>query len=463
MVAGAALALVAPLGLAAVAHAADATNLAVGTSATASSVTQNYVAGNAVDGDPASYWEGAGGQYPAHLTVDLGQEADVERVVVTLPPPAVWSPRTQTFSVLGRSDGESSFRTLKASAAYAFDPASGNRVEIPLDGEVDEVRLDFTANTGAGSGQVSELQVWGTPTGDPDPTDPTDPPGPTDTNYAQGRPAVASSTEWTYVAGNAVDGQVGSYWEGAGGQYPSTLDVALAAPTQVSSLRVRVNPDAAWGPRTQTFSVWGRSGTGAWQELKASEAYAFAPATGNLVTVPVTGTVTDVRLRFTGNTGAGNGQVAELEVYGAPAPNPNLTVTAVTASPASPTATTPLTLTATVRNTGERASAATTLDGKLGGGTAGSADVAALQPGATAQVEVAAGTRAAGVHGGRRRRPREHGGRAGRGRQRVHGVGAARGARGAGTGPRGRLGLLEPGQPRRRRGRVVLRAGAQPG
>ena len=132
--------------------------------------------------------------------------------------------------------------------------------------------------------------------------------------------------------------------------------------------------------------------------LKASAGYAFAPGAGNLVDVPVTGTATDVRLRFTANTGAGNGQVAELEVYGAPAPNPNLTVTAVTASPASPTATTPVTLTATVRNTGDRASSGTSLDARIGGTTAGSADVAALQPGASAQVQVAAGTRPAGEY-----------------------------------------------------------------
>ncbi len=318
VVAGAAVALVAPLGVVAVAHAADATNLALGKPIAASSVTQTYVAGNANDGNASSYWEGAGGQYPSHLTVDLGAEADVDRVVVTLPPPSVWSSRTQTFSVLGRSDGETAFRTLKASAAYGFDPASGNTVEIPLDAEVDEVRLAFTANTGAGNGQVSELQVWGTPTGGTDPTNPTDPTDPTGTNYAKSRPATASSTEWQFVAANAVDGSATTYWEGAGGQYPSTLDVALAAPTQLSSVRVRLNPDAAWGPRTQTFSVWGRTGTGAWQELKASAGYAFAPGSGNLVDVPVTGTATDVRLRFTGNTGAGNGQVAESSRSTAP-------------------------------------------------------------------------------------------------------------------------------------------------
>ncbi|MFD2794910.1 CARDB domain-containing protein [Promicromonospora vindobonensis] len=243
VVTGAAVALVVPLGVVAVAHAADATNLALGKPIAASSVTQAYVAGNANDGSTSSYWEGGGGQYPAHLTVDLGEPADVERVVVTLPPAAVWAARTQTFSVLGRSDGESSFRTLEASADYGFDPASGNQVEIPLDAEADEIRLAFSANTGAG-----------------------------------------------------------------------------------------------------------------------------------------------------------NGQVAELEVYGDPAPNPNLTVTAVATSPESPTATTPVTLTATVENTGDRASSGTALDAKVGGSTVGSADVAALQPGASAQVEVDAGTRPAGEY-----------------------------------------------------------------
>src|SRR5690606_18642740 len=121
----------------------------------------------------------------------------------------------------------------------------------------------------------------------------------------------------------------------------------------------------AWGQRTQTFSVLGRTGDGAWQELAPSAEHAFAPAGGNVVDVPVAGTATDVRLRFTGNTGAGNGQVAELEVYGAPAPGPNLTVTAVGTTPAAPTATTPVTLTATVENTGDRASAATTLDARI--------------------------------------------------------------------------------------------------
>ncbi|KZM34367.1 CARDB domain-containing protein [Oerskovia enterophila] len=397
-----AIALVVPLGAAAVAQAAPPapTNLAVGKPVAASSVTQSYAASNANDDSTSTYWEGAGGQYPSHLTVSLGKDADLDRVVVKLPPPSAWSSRNQTFSLLGRAEGATTFTTLKASAAYAFDPATGNSVAIPVSAEVADVRLAFTGNTGAANAQVAELQVWGTSDGSGEPTpEPTETPtDPTGTNHAKSRPAVASSTEWQFAAGNAVDGQPSTYWEGAGGQYPSTLDVQLASPTEVSTVTVRLNPDAAWGPRTQTFSVWGRSGTGSWQQLKASAAYAFAPSTGSTRSITVAGSVTDVRLQFTANTGAGNGQVAELEVYGTPAANPNLTVTAVGATPAAPDATTPVALTATVRNTGDRASAATTLDVTANGQKVGSAAVGALQPGASTQVTVAIGARPAGQY-----------------------------------------------------------------
>ena len=76
-----------------------------------------------------------------------------------------------------------------------------------------------------------------------------------------------------------------------------------------------------------------------------------------MVTVPVSATTADVRLRFNSNTGAPSGQVAEFEVCGTPAPNPDLTVSNVTWSPASPIETNTITLSATVNNIGDSASA----------------------------------------------------------------------------------------------------------
>lgn len=397
VVAVATAALVAPLGLALVAQGAAAApvNLAAGRPATASSTTDVYGAGNVTDGNQATYWESTNNQLPQWVQVDLGAAATVTDLALKLPTSG-WGARTQTITVQGSTTG-STFTTLKAQAAYTFAPASGNTVTVDVtDTSVRFVRLSISANTGWPAGQLSELEVYGTAGPTPTPTTPTTPP--TGQNLAANRPIVASSTEWTYVAGNAVDGSLSTYWEGAGGQYPSNLTVSLASASQVSGVVVKLNPDAAWGNRTQTFEVQGRTGTGAFTTLAPSAARAFSPSTGNTVTVPVSGTASDVRLVFTGNTGAGNGQVAELQVLGTPAPNPDLTVTGVTSSPASPTESTAVTLSATVRNAGTAASAATSVTFQVDGQTAATASVGAIAAGATATVTASIGARAAGSY-----------------------------------------------------------------
>lgn len=398
VVAVAAAALVAPLGLALVAQGAAAApvNLAAGKPATASSSTDVYGAGNVTDGNQATYWESTNNQLPQWVQVDLGAAATVTDLALKLPTSG-WGARTQTITVQGSTNG-STFTTLKAQAAYTFAPASANTVAVDVtDTSVRFVRLSISANTGWPAGQLSELEVFGTAAPTPTPTTPTTTP-PTGKDLAANRPVVASSTEWTYVAGNAVDGQLGSYWEGAGGQYPSTLTVSLASASQLSGVVVKLNPDAAWGNRTQTFEVQGRTGTGAFTTLAPPVARAFSPSTGNTVTVPVSGTASDVRLVFTGNTGAGNGQVAELEVLGTPAPNPDLTVTGVASSPASPTESTAVTLSATVRNAGTAASAATSVAFQVDGQTAATASVGAIAEGATVTVTASIGARAAGSY-----------------------------------------------------------------
>ena len=162
---------------------------------------------------------------------------------------------------------------------------------------------------------------------------------------------------------------------------------------------VKLPPATAWGPRTQTFEVQGRAGSGdAWATLAPSAARAFSPATGNTVTVPVTGTAREVRLRFTANTGSGNGQVAELQVFGTPAANPNLTVTGVTATPASPTESDDVTLSADVKNIGTRASTATDVSFTVDGDEVATGQVGALAAGAQATVTADVGTLTAGSY-----------------------------------------------------------------
>ncbi|CAM5407898.1 hypothetical protein SALBM135S_01396 [Streptomyces alboniger] len=144
-------------------------NLAEGKPITASSVIHTFVAANANDGQPSTYWEGAANSYPNTLTVQLGADADVDAVVVGLNPDASWSPRTQTVQVLGRGRNAADFTSLVAAKEYSFSPSGNqNTVTIPVSGKAADVRLRFTANSGSTAGQVAEFQVLGAPAANPD-------------------------------------------------------------------------------------------------------------------------------------------------------------------------------------------------------------------------------------------------------------------------------------------------------
>ncbi|GAA1512029.1 discoidin domain-containing protein [Sphaerisporangium rubeum] len=218
-------------------------------------------------------------------------------------------------------------------------------------------------------------------------------------NMAVGKPITASSSVFTFVAANANDNSTSTYWEGASGAYPSVLTVQLGANADVSSVVLKLNPDSSWGTRTQTIQVLGREqSASSFTSLSAAATYTFNPASGNTVTIPVSGRIADVQLRVTSNSGAPAGQIAEFQVIGVPAPNPDLTVTALTASPASPVETDAITLTATVRNAGNAASGATDVGFYLATTKVGTASVGALAAGAQATVTANIGTRNAGTY-----------------------------------------------------------------
>ncbi|GIJ52690.1 hypothetical protein Vau01_002060 [Virgisporangium aurantiacum] len=216
-------------------------------------------------------------------------------------------------------------------------------------------------------------------------------------NVAQGKTMTATGSTFTFTPDKANDGQLATYWEGSA-TYPQNLTVALGANHVITAVNVKLNPDPAWGTRTQNFQILGRDQAAtAYTNLVSAANYQFTQGT-NAVTIPVSATTADVQLRFNSNTGAPSGQVAELEVCGTPAPNPDLVVSSVTWSPANPTETSVVTLSATVQNIGTAASPATTVNLSLGGAVVGSADVGALAAGASQTVQVNAGTRAQGSY-----------------------------------------------------------------
>ncbi|MER5967896.1 CARDB domain-containing protein, partial [Streptomyces sp. NPDC002057] len=371
------------------AHAAEGPNLALGKPASAGGANGSYVAGNVTDGSQASYWEGPNGALPQWVQVDLGASTEVDRVALKLP--ASWGARVQTLSVLGSTDG-SSFATLSGSGARTFDPANANTVSIPVTATTARfIRVQVAANTGWNAAQLSELEIFGEDGGG-GPVEPE----PTGTNLARNKPIEASSVTQSYVAANANDDNAATYWESAG--FPATLTAKLGANAQVEAVKIRLNPDQAWGPRTQAIEVLGReqSATG-FISLKARADYQFSPSSGgNTITIPVTGRYADVQLKFFSNSGAPGAQVAEFQVVGTAAPNPDLTVTDLVWTPSSPSETDSVEVSATVRNAGTAASPATSVQVSLEGAVAGSAQVGALAAGASTTVKVAVGKKAMG-------------------------------------------------------------------
>ncbi|MGW3619664.1 discoidin domain-containing protein [Micromonospora arida] len=447
---------------------------------TASSYNQNYVAGNANDGNASTYWESANNAFPQWIQADLGATVSVDRVVLKLPPASDWQTRTQTLSVLGSTNG-SSFTTLKASAGYTFNPSSGNTATVSFTAASTRyVRVQVTGNTGWPAAQFSEVEVYGA-TGSTDTQAPSVPGNlaytqpasgqirlawsastdnvgvtgydvyangalrgsvngstltytdsqadsatvsyyvrakdaagnqsansntvtrtgtgnpPTGSNLAIGKPITASGFVHTFVATNANDNNVATYWEGNGN--PSTLTVQLGANATLSQVVIKLNPDSAWGARTQNITVLGRDqGSSNFTTLVGAANYSFNPGSGNTVTIPVSGAAADVRLSIASNTGAPAGQVAEFQVFGTPAPNPDLTVTGMSFSPSAPVETSTITLSATVRNAGSAASGATNVNFYLGSTRVGTASVGGLAAGASTTVSASIGTRDSGSY-----------------------------------------------------------------
>ncbi|MBQ0885351.1 discoidin domain-containing protein [Streptomyces sp. RM72] len=219
-------------------------------------------------------------------------------------------------------------------------------------------------------------------------------------NLSVGKPISASSFIHTYVAGNANDNSTSTYWEGAAGSYPNTLTLKLGANADVDRVVLKLNPDTSWSKRTQNIQVLGRAqDASGFTSLVAAKDYVFDPASGgNSVTVPVGARAADVQLKFSSNTGATAGQIAEFQVIGVPAPNPDLEVTKLTTSPDSPVESDEITVSATVRNGGAAGAPAGEVALRLGGTKVATADVPALKAGAQSTVSASVGARGAGSY-----------------------------------------------------------------
>ncbi len=136
------------------------TNIALDGKVTVNSFVQSFTARKANDGKVAgpSYWESEG--FPGELTLDLEKEATIHGLRLRLNPDSVWGKREQAFEVAISSDGEN-YEILYESASYTFTPDEGNEVILEFDPVATQyIRLVFSENTGAGGGQLAEIEVF---------------------------------------------------------------------------------------------------------------------------------------------------------------------------------------------------------------------------------------------------------------------------------------------------------------
>jgi hypothetical protein len=135
-------------------------NLAAGRPVTDTGHGDVYVANNAVDGNPSTYWESGKMMPPQSITVDLSSATTVGRIVMKLPPLSSWSTRTEAVSVSGSTNG-SRFTRIAGLAGYTFNPSTGNVATVSFHAaHVRYVRLTFVVNTKWQAAQLSEFEVY---------------------------------------------------------------------------------------------------------------------------------------------------------------------------------------------------------------------------------------------------------------------------------------------------------------
>ncbi|MFD9735456.1 discoidin domain-containing protein [Umezawaea sp. NPDC059074] len=318
-------------------------NLARGKAIEASSTTFTFVAANANDDSTSTYWESAG--FESTLTVKLGANADLSSVVLKLNPDQAWGTRSQTLEVLGREQSGTTFGSIKALSTYVFNPSAQNTVTIPVIGRVADVRLRFTANTGAPGAQVAEFQVVGTPAPNPD--------------------LVVTGTTWTPTSPNETSAISLSATVKNNGTAPAaatTVDFSLAG-TVVGS--TPVGALAAGASATVSAAIGTRP-------MGSYTVSALVDPTNKVVEQD------DANNRFT----------AASPLVVAQAPGPDLQVTGITTNPSNPAVGAAVTFTVAVNNRGTTAVAAGTVTRVTVGGTTLNTNAGAIAAGATVNVAI---------------------------------------------------------------------------
>ncbi|MER7890097.1 ThuA domain-containing protein [Micromonospora sp. NPDC094482] len=198
-----------------------ATDLARGRPAIASSVEagSGHVAGNAVDGNPATRW-GSAYADPQWLSIDLGATYAINRVRLA------WeTAHARAYQVQVSSDNAT------WSPVYSTTTGDGGVDDLTVAGTGRYLRVHGSQRATQWGYSLWDVNVYGTASGG--------------TLLSRGRPVTASSVETGsgHVPGNAVDGNPATRW-GSAYADPQWISVDLGASRALN--RVRLTWEAAY-------------------------------------------------------------------------------------------------------------------------------------------------------------------------------------------------------------------------
>ncbi len=151
------------------------------------------------------------------------------------------------------------------------------------------------------------------------------------TNLATGATVTTNGDLKDYPLTNMNDGNGNSFWVGgstATDENPNTVLVKLANKSTVSKIEVAL--PSGWGNRNQTIRLLTSVDGWNYTEQTAKTEYAFVNKINKVTLLELDTPITAsyVKLEFSKNTGATQGQIGELYIWGtateAPTPDPNL-------------------------------------------------------------------------------------------------------------------------------------------
>jgi hypothetical protein len=279
------------------AQAGWGTNVAAGRPATASSSESAlFGPGNVTDNDPATRWSSTFSD-PQWVQVDLGANKNLNHVSLNWEASAASSYQIQT----------STNGTTWATAATKTGSTSEHQ-DLAVSGSARYVRVNGLTRQSAFGYSLYDLKVWSTDGG----TTPTSPPPTTTppadgTLLSQGHPATASSSEnGSFLAPNAVDGNLGTRWSSAFSD-PQSIQVDLGGTHSISKIVLNWETAAGKAFQIQTSAdgvTWG------------APIYSTTTGTGGVQTLNVSGSGRYVRLTGTQRTTQYGYSLWEFGVYG---------------------------------------------------------------------------------------------------------------------------------------------------